>query len=81
MSQIQIALPGRNEWKTVTVISRDKRSVYVGQAGAIGDLGSLVLIRLRHDGKEFRMVARQTKIHGRYEFLSGKPAVARKAAA
>ncbi|MBM3268510.1 MAG: hypothetical protein FJZ01_12745 [Candidatus Sericytochromatia bacterium] len=81
MSTIQIALPGRDDWKTVAVFTSDAKGIYLGRAGAVGDAGSLVLIRIRRDGKEFRMVARHTDVLGRYDFLAPVASPARKSAA
>jgi hypothetical protein len=72
---IEITLPGRNEWKTVRVLFRNDSSFYVGPAGSMGGFGSLVMIRVRKGGHEYRAVARQTVRLGRYDFIgASRPA-------
>lgn len=80
MHTVEIALPGKNEWKIVPVICRDPRGVYVGHLGAVGLEGSLVLIRYFAGGQEVRKVARHGRLAGRYEFIQmaeARPAQAR----
>ncbi|MBM3269988.1 MAG: hypothetical protein FJZ01_20325 [Candidatus Sericytochromatia bacterium] len=74
-SMIEIALPGTDAWKSVRVLLRNDRTLYVGPAGSVGSLGSLVMIRVRKGNHEYRAVARQTERPGRYDFIqSGRPA-------
>jgi hypothetical protein len=80
MSTVQIALPGRSEWKTAAVICRDPNGVYVGAIGMVGGMGGLVLVRFRQGGREIKKVARQSHIYGRYEYLDN-PQLADRAAA
>lgn len=69
MSNIQIALPGKNEWKTVEVICRDNQGVYVGAAGRMGTEGTIVLVRYTAGGQEIRRVARQGLLFGRFDYI------------
>ena len=74
MSTVEITLPGRNQWKKVEVICGDAQGIYVGVAGQLGPMGSVVLLRYRRNGQEVHAVARQKHIYGRYEFLQGAAA-------
>jgi hypothetical protein len=85
MSKVLISKAGSNEWKSVGVIFSDARGIYVGAPGSLGPTGAIVLVRYSQNGVEFRKVARQTLLSGRYEWidapkLQAAPAAARKAA-
>jgi len=79
MSTIEISLPGTNEWKKAIVICRDAKGFFVGNAGALGSVGTLVLVRFWSKGEEIRLVVRHAQVLGRYEALSELPAAARPA--
>ncbi|MBM3274782.1 MAG: hypothetical protein FJZ00_06495 [Candidatus Sericytochromatia bacterium] len=69
MRQVEISKAGSNNWKSVGVIFSDARGIYVGAPGSFGASGAIVLVRYVQDGVEVRMVARQTMLSGRYEWI------------